>query len=401
MKHKTYHLTYCTNVHPGEDWATTFEQLQKHVLPLKERLAPGKPFGIGLRLSAKAAGELLENEGLDEFQKWLEQKGLYVFTMNGFPYGAFHDTQVKEKVHEPNWSTHSRLKYSKDLIHILGRLLPSEISSGSISTSPVSYRYIEKNLKNDHHTRKKIVENFAAVVEILFQLKESTGTEIHLDIEPEPDGMVESSAEAVAFFQFLIQDVGALLQKKLRLTAEKARTIILDHLRICYDVCHSALLYEEPSEVMANFKKAGIKIGKIQISSALKIPIPQERPERERIRERLAAFADSVYLHQVVGLLPDNSFERYKDLPLALENLPDTQASEWRIHFHVPVFAAEYDGICSTRQQIEKVFSLPSLKGITSHLEIETYTWNVLPEKNHTCLTESIAHEYRWVLSNL
>ena len=401
MKYKNYHLTYCTNVHPGEDWATTFTQLKKHVLPLKERLAPELPFGIGLRLSAKAAAELLENDGLDKFQKWLEQNDLYVFTMNGFPYGAFHDTHVKEKVHEPDWSTKERLKYTGDLIHILGRLLPSEVTLGSISTSPISYRFTPKNFKNNKEAKQKITENFAAVVEILFQLKESTGTTIHLDIEPEPDGMVESSAEAVAFFEYLVQDVGMLLQKKLRVPAEKAHAIILDHLRICYDVCHSALLYEEPSEVMANFEKAGIKIGKIQISSALKIAIPLEQPERKKIQDRLTAFADSVYLHQVVGLLPDGSFERYKDLPAALESLPVTHSTEWRIHFHVPIFAAEYDGICSTRQQIERVFSLPNLKEITSHLEIETYTWDVLPEKNQSSLTESIAHEYRWVLSNL
>ncbi|NJY61953.1 metabolite traffic protein EboE [Salinimicrobium sp. CDJ15-81-2] len=401
MKHKDYHLTYCTNVHPGEDWVTTFTQLKKHVLPLKEKLAPEAPFGIGLRLSAKAAAGLLEDDRLDEFQKWLRENDLYVFTMNGFPYGAFHATHVKEKVHEPDWSTDDRLKYTIDLIHILSRLLPAEISSGSISTSPVSYRFTPKNFKNDKKIKEKITDNFAAVVELLFQLKESTGIEIHLDIEPEPDGMVESSAEAVAFFKFLVQDVGVLLQKRLSISAQKARDIILDHIRICYDVCHSALLYEEPSEVMANFEKAGIKIGKIQISSALKIAIPPEQPERKRIQKRLTAFADSVYLHQIIGLLPNGSFERYKDLPPALEMLPATHATEWRIHFHVPIFAAEYDGICSTRQQIEKVLSIPNLKEITSHLEIETYTWDVLPEKDQNSLTESIANEYRWVLRNL
>ncbi len=147
MKYKNYHLTYCTNVHPGEDWATTFTQLKKYILPLKEKLAPETPFGIGLRLSAKAAAGLLENNGLDKFQKWLEQNDLYVFTMNGFPYGTFHATHVKEKVHDPDWSTKERLKYTGDLIEILGKLIPAEISSGSISTSPVSYRFTQKILK--------------------------------------------------------------------------------------------------------------------------------------------------------------------------------------------------------------------------------------------------------------
>ncbi|MEG9327248.1 metabolite traffic protein EboE [Salinimicrobium catena] len=401
MKQKDYHLTYCSNVHPGEDWATTFSQLQQHVLPLKERLAPAAPFGIGLRLSAKTAGELLENESLKRFQKWLEQHDLYVFTMNGFPYGAFHDTHVKEKVHEPDWSTEERLKYSKDLIHILGRLLPSEMRSGSISTSPVSYRYAEKNMQNDANIRKKVAENFATVVMELVKLKNETGKELHLDLEPEPDGMVESSAEAVEFFEFLKEEVGALLQEKLDINSEKSQEILLNHLRVCFDVCHSALLYEDPSEVMANFRKAGVKVGKIQISSALKVSILSEEKERKILKDRLQAFADPVYLHQVSGALPDGSFERYRDLPSALKKLPETKATEWRIHFHVPVFAAEYDGISSTRQQIEKVLSLPNLHEITSHLEIETYTWEVLPEKFKTSLTESIAQEYQWVQKNL
>src|SRR3954447_6274513 len=100
MKTAYGHLTYCTNVHPGEDWAAHFSELQKHLPAIKERVSPQAPFGIGLRLSNDASIELSKQENLSAFKTWMGDD-FYVFTMNGFPYGAFHQTKVKDHVHTP------------------------------------------------------------------------------------------------------------------------------------------------------------------------------------------------------------------------------------------------------------------------------------------------------------
>jgi len=135
-----YHLTYCTNIHPGKDWELTFTQLQTHVPTIKAKLAPTVPFGLGLRLSNLASEELDAGENLKHFKHWLQDNDIYVFTMNGFPYGNFHNESVKDKVHAPDWTTKERVVYTKRLFRQLAYLLPEGISGG-ISTSPISYKH--------------------------------------------------------------------------------------------------------------------------------------------------------------------------------------------------------------------------------------------------------------------
>ena len=83
------HLAYCTNIHRGETWAQTFDTLQKHTLAVRDRVSPGKPYAIGLRLGADAARELSDPAALKSFRAWLDKENCYVFTINGFPYGKF------------------------------------------------------------------------------------------------------------------------------------------------------------------------------------------------------------------------------------------------------------------------------------------------------------------------
>src|SRR5438132_878800 len=97
------HLTYCTNIHPGESWSEVRANLERHVVRVKERIAPRERFGIGLRLSAQAARELASPPLMMAFRRWLDAHDLYVFTINAFPYGAFHGTRVKEDVYRPDW----------------------------------------------------------------------------------------------------------------------------------------------------------------------------------------------------------------------------------------------------------------------------------------------------------
>lgn len=400
--HHDYHLTYCTNVHPAQNWQESFDNLKAYALPLKERISPNLPFGIGLWLSDQAAKELLNEDHLETFRIWLEEKRLYVFTMNGFPFGTFHGTKVKDQVHQPDWSTKERLQYTLNLIEILGRLLPADVDSGSISTSPVSYKLWGKNLKNSRETPKAACRHFGIIAEHLYRLKKEKQINIHVAVEPEPDGLIESCAEALDFFKTeLIPEAGAYIQKKLSLTFGDAKNVILEHIRLCYDICHSALLYEEPENELNRLQAAGIKIGKVQISSAIKVVIGKDQSQRQILHDQLMPFADSVYLHQVIGRKADGSLEHYPDLAPALEKIFSTKAEEWRIHFHVPVFVEHYINISSTRKQIEKAFEHLTENKFTRHLEIETYTWEVLPPHTKSGLVDSIEREYQWVLEKL
>ena len=133
------HLGYCTNIHRGESWEETWRGLRDYTLRVRERVAKGKPYGIGLRLSERAARELVQPCQLAEFQEWLEANDCYVFTINGFPYRAFHGQRVKEQVFKPDWTTKERLDYTCLLFDILSKLLPKGMS-GSVSTLPGSHR---------------------------------------------------------------------------------------------------------------------------------------------------------------------------------------------------------------------------------------------------------------------
>lgn len=377
-----HHLTYCTNIHPGETWAEVFRQLQAYFPPLKQKLSPEQPFGIGLRLSNLASEELLAGNQLQEFKQWLQEQDLYVFTMNGFPYGGFHHQTVKDDVHKPDWTTTERLEYTKRLAHILAELLP-EGMEGGISTSPLSYKlwYMEEEASKVKTVFSNATNHMVSLVETLLQLKTDTGKTIHIDIEPEPDGLLENSNEFISYFQeWLLPAAEKALQESREHSKEEARAAVLHHIQLCYDVCHFALAYEKPAEAFAKIKHAGIKIGKIQLSAALKTDLPKEVETRGELAETLARFAESTYLHQVVERGDDGELTQYPDLPFALQHIRKPNAVEWRTHFHVPLFTQTYNGLASTQQDIVEVLQYIQKEQLTQHLEVETYTWDVLPE---------------------
>ena len=94
IEHHQAHLTYCSNIHPGESWDETFHNLKTHTTQVRKGLTEA-PFGLGLRLSHLASLELIKETKLNAFQSWLRKENMYVFTMNGFPYGDFHNQKVK------------------------------------------------------------------------------------------------------------------------------------------------------------------------------------------------------------------------------------------------------------------------------------------------------------------
>ncbi len=402
MKINNFHLTYCTNIHPGESWDEVFTNLQQYIPTLQNRLTIGEPFGIGLRLADIASRELLQGNNLTQFKTWLKKHNLYVFTLNGFPYGGFHRQVVKDQVYAPDWSKTERLEYTLRLVKILAELLPDGVE-GSISTLPLSYKpWFQDNQISRTLTIVNATLNLARVVVEMARIRTETGKILHIDLEPEPDGMIENAAEVVDYFQtYLLPISGAYISKYLRIPQETAEILLLDHVRVCYDTCHFAVEYENPISVLRQFETAGIKIGKIQISAALQVDLPKDNRQRYLVKEKLQKFAESTYLHQVIAREGKETLQNYSDLEKALGDFENSIADEWRIHFHVPIFIREYELLQSTQDDIVRVLELLKIHNFCSHVEIETYTWEVLPSTMKLDLIASIQREYEWILKQV
>lgn len=393
-----YHLMYCTNIHPGETWAEVFDGLRTYLPAIKARVSPAGPLAVGLRLSALACHELEQGTYLADFRAWLDAQGLYVPLLNGFPYGGFHGQVVKDHVHRPDWTTPDRLAYTQGLARVLAQLLPPGLEGG-ISTSPLSYKpWLPPGQPVPPALLAQCTRHLAELVQALVQLRERTGRLIHLDLEPEPDGLLENSAEFIAYYDdLLLPQVTAYLQRHLGLGAAAARQAVFDHVQLCYDVCHFALAYEEPAEVLARLAARGIRVGRVQLSAALRAELPAQPAQRQQLAGQLAAFAESTYLHQVLARHPDGQLTQYPDLVAALPHLAGSPAREWRAHFHVPVFLEQYQQLHSTQADIREVLRLLAAAPVTRYLEVETYTWGVLPPALQQPLGTSIERELLWV----
>ncbi len=393
------HLTYCTNIHPGESWDAVFKTLKQYLPEIKQHIVPNEPLGIGLRLSNQAAIELAAGNHLPLFKDWLKNNGLYVFTMNGFPYGGFHGTRVKDKVHQPDWQTNERVDYTILLFQLLSELLPKD-QQGGISTSPLSYKHW---LTNDDARKEALAtstHHILQVVEFLYDTYQKSGKLLHLDIEPEPDGLIENTHETIDWYtNWLLPQAHSYFKGKIG--SSEIETIVLRHMNVCYDICHFAVEYEEPAWVFDQFTKYGIQIGKIQISAALKADLPTIVEERNDIYEAFSQFNESTYLHQVIALSHDGKKTNFNDLPEALKHIKQPSFAEWRTHFHVPIFVEDYGLLTSTQSDIKKVLDLQRIKPITQHLEIETYTWEVLPADLQLGLQQSIEREMEWVIGRM
>lgn len=388
------HLTYCLNIHPGETWMENLEAIREHALAVKARVAPDQWFGLGLRLSHKSASHLAgHKEDLAQARDFFAEHQLYPFSINGFPYGRFHSKPVKENVYLPDWRATERRDYTMQLADLFTNFLPPSVD-GSISTVPCSFKpWIETR-----EDKMLMARNLAAVVAYLAAVREDTGQEIHLGLEPEPDCFLETTAETVAYFkEFLLLDGLEELERITGCSSSEAEEWMRRHLGVCFDTCHLALQGEDLVSSYRAYRAAGIRISKVQLSAALQC---QSNPESW---EALAKFAEPIYLHQVKGYAKSGARYAWFDLPGALEELPQFEdVNEVRVHFHVPLFWAGAGPLRSTASELSHDFFHELRAGGCSHLEIETYSFGVLPEEfSPGDLVKSISREYAWVLQKL
>lgn len=372
-------LGYCTNIHPAETWKETLQALETHVMGVKLRLIENglhsveESYPIGLRLSALAARELLEGDRLLHFKEWLEAHHSYIFTINGFPYGSFHGTRVKEKVFQPDWTTTDRVKYTKDLFRILAAVAPTH-AGGSVSTLPGSHKtfYADETL---------IHKNLIHMAEFIEELSQKHQLDLHLGLEPEPLGHFENTAETLAFFE------------RLHAAASSSKWM-QERIGLNFDSCHFALEFDEAASSLSALHSAGIRLSKIHLSNALSL-----NPSDPEALAAIARFDEPTYFHQVIGKKKDGTLERFLDLPLFLASAIKADLEEVRVHFHIPLDAQPAAPLGSTHFHVEETLAwcLAHPKAC-SHFEIETYTWGVLPSQLQRPVIDQIAEEYRWVL---
>ncbi len=375
-RNQSSHLTYCLNVHPGETWQEQFQAVRTYPAKIRTLLGHEGSFGLGLRFSAASAAFLRRHPAsLAEMRDFCASERLYPFTVNAFPYGRFHRTVVKQSVYLPDWSTPERLQYSLDAAEVLAQLLPPTLSYGSISTVPLAYR--GQMLPRDLY---QAIKNLDCLVSKLQSLEQTSGKQIRFGLEPEPDCLLDSCATTVNFFEQLYWRY-----------SRHSPSISRRYLGVCLDTCHQGVLGELPVECLRRFSQAGISLAKVQLSAA---PI-----FARAALSQAAAFLDQVYLHQC-GIRPQkDSCEiiRFPDLPAGLAFAQGQQAAELRTHFHIPLMAKDDKGRTSTRKDLDLAFFQQLIQLEVAHLELETYTFEVLPaELQQQGLPQSLAEDLKW-----
>ena len=381
-------LGYCTNIHPAETWLETLSALENHVLAVRDRLLEtgdqpfDQPYPIGLRLSANAAAELLSDGNLPKFKGWLDSNNCYVFTINGFPYGSFHGTRVKEQVFLPDWTSPQRTEYTRNLFKIIAEIAPKS-SGGSISSLPGSH----KSFTADEALIRKNLIEMAYFIEDLSQQHQ---VDLHLGLEPEPLGHFENTTETLAFFERLNKDakIPSLIEKRIGLN---------------FDCCHFAIEFDEAAKSLDILStQAGIRLSKIHLSNALSL-----NPSTPRAIDAIRKFDEPTYFHQVIARRPDGTLQRFKDLPVFLSAVDGGEINpadfdEARVHFHIPLDAQPSAPLGSTNFHVEETLSwFAKHPAACQHFEIETYTWGVLPGNLQRPVEQQIAAEYHWVLEKL
>jgi len=377
------HLAYCTNVHAGDDLDDVLAHLDRFVLPVRRHLGSDL-LGVGLWLAAPAARELANDPTVtDGLRRALASRGLEAVMLNAFPYRGFQEPVVKQRVYHPDWSQADRLEYTVDCAAVLARLLPDDAARGSVSTLPFAWR-----TRWDDGLHRAALDNLSRLGDALEGIEASTGRSVRVGLEPEPGCVLETTADAV----------------------ERLPGVDPDRVGVSLDLCHLAVGFEDPGATLSALAAAGLPVTKAQVSAA----VHAEDPADPATRRALAEFDEVRFLHQVRGRHPDGSVHARDDLPDALdgedplaERCPDGSPVPWRVHFHVPLDAEPQPPLTSTRAHTRS--SLAALVGgpsaVTDHLEVETYTWGVLPEaarpRTDDDLARRIAGEVAWVRDQL
>jgi hypothetical protein len=389
------HLTYSTLVHPGDTWEEMWDSLTRYVPAVKERVCPNERFGVSLRLSGNSAAKLTGDPAeREKLKKFLGDNDLYLYTVNAFPHGPFKNQVVKEKVYEPDWRSDTRAEYTMQVADILAEVADPGVNP-SIQSPPLGFkpRVTGEDVVNAY------TDQVSRVVAHLAKLEQRTGRTVTLALEPEPYCFLETTDEAVDYFtnHLYAEKNAAALAGELSCSTEEAGATLRKHLGVVFDICHQAVEFEDISQDLQKLVDAGIPIFKLQEAAALQVPeVTQD------MVNSLRRYADTVYLTQTMEK-KDGEMTEFLNLEDAFEAWDkDPGPREWRTHFHVPVFLEELGDFRTTRFAIEDALAFHKAAPCSDQLEIETYTWDVLPEHLKTGdIVDYVTRELEWVQEQL
>lgn len=390
------HLAYSTLVHPGDTWEEMRASLETYAPLVKARVAPDEAYGVSLRISGAAARTL----GSDPAERtrlriWLAEHDMYVFTVNAFPHGPFKGRTVMEDVYEPDWSTEERVAYANQVADILAEITPGSVSP-SIQTAPLAFR---ANVRSEEDV-ERITRNVLRTVAHLIELERRTGRRVKLALEPEPFCLLETTEETLDYFRDRVWSASGIrtLGELAGLPASETAGLVRRHLGVVFDIGHQSVEFEDIAASLRALRDAGVPIFKLQAAAALRVP-----EVTEEAVAALGAFTDTIYLSQTTEERDGKLIKRL-NLSDAIDAWRDDPAGprEWRTHFHVPIFLDDLGGFHTTRAGIEDALALHAEVPLSDHLEIETYTWDVLPAHLKTGdITDYVVREWNWLRDRL
>jgi hypothetical protein len=391
------HLSYATLVHPGDNWEMMEQSLRTYVPKVKARVSPNEPFGLSLRLAALSAELLVKDSKAREgLKRFMAENDLYLYTVNAFPYGAFKaDTLVKEQVYEPDWRSEERTQYTINVADVIADVAPEGVPA-SIQTAPLGF----KPRVTGPEVVTSYTEHVLRVVAHLVGIEQRTGKTVSLALEPEPRCFLETTDETIDYFRdhLYTGPSAERLAKLADIPISDAIGALRRHLGIVFDIGHQAVGFEDIPVSLQKLVDAGVPILKLQEVAAMHMP----KVTDETI-DALQRFAKTVYLSQTVEkkngkitkfLNLEDAFAAYK---------ADPGPREWRTHFHVPVFLDDLGGAFgTTRFALEQALKMHKEKPLSGQLEIETYTWDVLPDHLKTGdIVDYVCREIEWVRGQL
>ena len=380
-------IGYCSNVHPGKSFAEYLKQLKANSVQVRESLHLDR-MGIGLWFSAATAIQLKSAIDYGRLIGFLDDNGLDAYTLNGFPYGDFHQDVVKHAVYLPTWASDKRLEYTKLLADLLSQLLVDQglYKSGSISTLPLGW----PDQDVDHSWMNMCADNLKVLARYLETIEAENRVTIRIAIEPEPGCVLQVGQQVIDFFNNYLLNGN-----------ENENQLVRRYIGVCHDVCHAAVMFEDQATLLDKLNDNQIGIYKLQVSSAIEARIvpSSESNTAAATSKKLAKFAEDRYLHQTSLFKPSGDISFYEDLPLALQALQmEQEEMTARVHYHVPIYMSEFDGLYSTQQQIIECLAWFEKNDADLDVEVETYAWSVLPtEMREPSLASGIAKELMWL----
>jgi hypothetical protein len=395
LGHGLGHLTYSTLVHPSDDWDQLWASVRTYLPQVKARMSPGAKFGVCLRTSAPSAETLsAEPSKLADLKAFLADNDLYLYTANAFVYGVFKKQVIKEDVYEPDWATAERREYTKKVANLLAELAPEGVAP-SIQSAPLGFK--PKVTGDD--VVAAYTSNVIDVVAHLVELKRKTGRTVTLGLEPEPRCYLETTDETIAYFKHHLFSgpAAARLAKATGLNEADAAQAMRDHTGVVFDIGHQAVGFEDIPASLGKLVDGGVQIVKLQEAASMYIP-----EVTQKVVDALQTFAKTIYLSQTCQK-KDGRMRWFLNLEDAFEDwYRNPGPREWRTHFHVPVFLDDLGAFGTTRFALEQALAFHKRTPLSAQLEIETYTWDVLPSHLKTGdIVEYVCREIAWVRGQL